>query len=72
MQKNSKKKNSVTGKYQLLYIVEDLDKIIANSENIPKNVVDSLINARDVAWMESIKEWEKSMPKRDNNLPLTQ
>lgn len=61
MKTNQKKTRKLLGsKYPILSLKELLDRILAEEDNFPEDLKNSLINTRDIAWKTFITKNEKS------------
>lgn len=60
MKKNSKSQ-LINNEHKLLSIKEIMDNILRETEGIPVEVKNSIIQTRDISWKAFIKEQEKSM-----------
>lgn len=63
MEKKSQGKKSLLGdgEHQLLRIKDLMNEILSQTTGLPGRVKESIVNARNIAWEEFVKEQERSM-----------
>jgi hypothetical protein len=65
VKKQKTQKPLIAGENQLLSVKALLDQVLQEVENLNPDVKDLIVNARDAAWDQFVKEQESNMPGRN-------